>query len=260
MLDYALQIAKQWVLWGWDVSLMSEDFCFFLLQMVLKKNFFFGDQNSKLTGHEDWQRQCRKGLKLNECFISCQRWGSVLHLYSSFIPHNKPLEVRVSSATLWMRTFKFWLRHSLSKSQVRPRQEHNTKSLIQGRFADGDVEPSESRSAGGQQVGSPSWALSPSPGFSHLEVVISSQFALYGARACSFVSLLPDLGWWQSHNEAAAPWGPKSALSCILLLFCLEMKLSLLISLPRRRVCHLHFLRRSTWAGRSCRKQLLYGD
>ena len=41
MLDYALQIAKQWVLWGWDVSLMSEDFCFFLLQMVLKKDFFF---------------------------------------------------------------------------------------------------------------------------------------------------------------------------------------------------------------------------
>lgn len=40
MLEHALQIAKQW---RWDVSLMSEDFCYFLLQMVLKKKFFFCD-------------------------------------------------------------------------------------------------------------------------------------------------------------------------------------------------------------------------
>lgn len=118
--------------------------------------------------------------------------GSILHLHSSLIPRNKPLEVRVSSVALWMRTFKFQLRRSLSKSQVRPRPEHNTKSLIEGRFADGDVEPSESQLEVSRQE-APSWALSPSPGFLHLEIIISSQFALYGARACNFVSLLPGL-------------------------------------------------------------------
>ena len=77
-----------------------------------------------------------------------------------------------------MRTFKFRLRHSLSKSQVHPRPEHNTKILIKGRFADGDVEPSEPHSAGGQQAGSPflcraslSWLLTS--GAHHLQPICS---------------------------------------------------------------------------------------
>lgn len=104
--------------------------------------------------------------------------GSGLHLHSSLTPRNKALEVRVSSAALWMRTSKFRLRRSLSKSQVRPRPERNTKSLIEGHFADGDVEPSESRSAGGQQAGSPllgtvslSWLLTS--GGHHLQPICS---------------------------------------------------------------------------------------
>lgn len=41
-----------------------------------------------------------------------------------------------------MRTLKFRLKHSLSRSQAHPLQELNTKILIKVRCVDGDVEPS----------------------------------------------------------------------------------------------------------------------
>ena len=115
---------------------------------------------------------------LTEC-LSSARDGL---RFFTWVPHlqliTNPWRVRVSSSPLWMRTFKFRLRHSLSKSQVRPRPEHNTKILIKGRFADGDVEPSEPHSAGGQQAGSPflcraslSWLLTS--GAHHLQPICS---------------------------------------------------------------------------------------
>ena len=41
ILEYALQIAKQWALLGWDVSLMTEDFLLFLLRKCFFNFFFF---------------------------------------------------------------------------------------------------------------------------------------------------------------------------------------------------------------------------